>query len=294
MYNFEGMIAAMPTPFNKDESIDYYGVKVLIEFFIEAGLHGVLVGGSTGEFFFLSQEERKELFKCCCEASAGRIPIIAHTGCPRTADTISLSKYADEVGASANLVLTPHFMAVNSSMIYDYYSDIAKNTKNGLIIYHFPGASGTRLSPQQVVELSKIDGLIGIKNTEDMDHTVSILILTRDNPDFHIATGYDSLAFNTLNMGGNASMGVIHNILPRQMVAMYDAIRANKIEEARELNNRLLPITTIIEGEPYPGPLKACLGLLGLPGGVPRKPIPVTSAALTEQLKCYLQDLNVL
>lgn len=294
MFKLQGMYAAIPTPFFPDESIDYDGLKKLTEFLVQGGLSGIIAGGSTGEFTLLSTEERKQVVKTACNAAAGRFSVVAGTGCHRAVDTIELCNYAAEVGADAALVITPHYLIMTEDELFRFYSEVAAESKIPVLIYHFAGATGVALSPEMVLRLSKIDNIVGIKNTEDMDHTAKIIGLTADNPDFDVAVGYDSLAVGTLATGGSASMGVVHNIVPGEMMKIYNAIRNNDVKTAMALNARLCDLVLLLEAEPYPGPAKAALELMGLPGGVPRKPVAASTPELREKMKECLTKLGVI
>ena len=294
MYKLEGMYAAIPTPFHADESVDYEGVKKIVKFLADEGLHGIIAGGSTGEFTVMSTEERKGIIKAACEASEGRISVVAGTGCPRAVDTIELCNYAAEVGADAALVITPHYMIMTEDMLYEYYQEVAEGSKLNVIIYHYALATGVSLSPEFIQKLAKIDNIVGLKNTEDMDHTAKVIGLTADNEKFKVAIGYDSLAIANLATGGDASMGVIHNILPKEMEKIYACVKNNDVREAARLNARLSELVLLLEAEPYPGPAKVALDLMGLPGGIPRKPIAPPSDKMRADMKRCLTELGVI
>ncbi len=294
MYKLEGMYAAIPTPFFEDERIDYEGIKTIVNYLAEQGLHGIIAGGSTGEYTMLSEEERKALIKTACEAAMGRMDVVAGTGCARAADTIRLCNYAAECGASAALVITPHYMVMTEDMLYDYYKTVAENSQIDIIIYHYALATGVMLSPQFVQRLSKIDKIVGLKNTEDMDHTAKVIALTADDKNFKIASGYDSLMIANLATGGDASMGVVHNIVPKTVEKIYACIKNNDVQEAARINAMLSELVLLLEAEPYPGPLKVAFDLMGLPGGVPRRPIAPPSDKMKEDMKNCLIKLGVI
>ena len=294
MYKLEGMYAAIPTPFFPDESIDYEGVKTLVRYLADQGLHGIIAGGSTGEYSLMSVDERKKIIKIACEAAEGRIDVIAGTGCPRAVDTIELSNYAAECGASAVLVITPHYMVISEEELYDFYKTVAENSKLGVIIYHYPLATGITLPPLFVQKLAQIDNIIGIKNTEDMDHTAKVIGLTHDNDSFRVAIGYDSLAVACLCSGGDASMGVIHNIVPKTMEKIYSLVKENNVAEATKIAVSLNELIMLTEAEPYPGPAKYALELMGLPGGVPRKPVAPPSDQMRADMKACLVKMGII
>ena len=159
MYKLEGMYAAIPTPFFEDESIDFEGIKTLVNYLADQGLHGVIAGGSTGEYTMLSEEERRGVIKAACEAGKGRIDVVAGTGCPRAVDTIELCNFAAECGADAALVITPHYMVMTEDMLYDYYKTVAEGSKLPIIIYHYSLATGVSLAPAFIKKLAELDNM---------------------------------------------------------------------------------------------------------------------------------------
>jgi len=294
MYKLKGMYAAIPTPFFEDESVDYEGIKTLVNYLADQGLHGIIAGGSTGEYTMMSVEERKGVIKAACEAGKGRIDVIAGTGCSRACDTIALCNYAADCGADAALVITPHYMVMTEDMLYDYYKTVAEGSKIPVIIYHYSLATGVSLAPAFVEKLAKLDNIAGIKNTEDMDHTAKVIGLTQDIDTFGVAIGYDSLAVANLCSGGDASMGVIHNIVPKTMERIYACIQENNVAEATKISKSLNELVMLTEAEPYPGPAKVALELMGLPGGLPRKPIAPPSDQMRADMRACLMKLGVI
>lgn len=294
MYKLEGMYAAIPTPFFEDECIDYAGVQTLVNYLADQGLHGIIAGGSTGEYMMMTVEERMGVIKAACEAARGRIDVVAGTGCMRAEQTIALTNYAAECGADAALVITPYYMIMSDDMLYDYYKEVAEKSKIGIIIYHYSLATTTTISAQCIARLAKLDNIVGIKNTEDMDCTAKLIGLTADNDTFRVAIGYDSLAVPHLAAGGDASMGVVHNVVPKTMEKIYSCIQENNIKEAARLGIELNELIMLLEAEPYPGPVKAALDLMGLPGGLPRKPIDPPSEKMRADMKACLIKLGVI
>ncbi|MDD2216587.1 MAG: dihydrodipicolinate synthase family protein, partial [Eubacteriales bacterium] len=221
MKRLKGMIAAMPTPFFADESIDFKGVERLAEHLIKGGLHGILVGGSTGEYSLMSMEERKNLIKTVCDVAKNRAYVIAGSSCHRPKDTIEMVQYAGKAGADFALVLPPYYMCTSSQGIIDYYRTIGENSEIGIVVYHYPTATGVSLSPELLVEISKLPNIAGVKDTAEMEHT-SKLICTTKGKNFGIINGCEHLIMGTLASGGDGTMGIVHNLVPNLMRQIYD------------------------------------------------------------------------
>lgn len=288
MYKPYGMISALPTPMLESGEIDYASFEKLIEHVIHGGIHGVLVGGSTGEYSLMTFEERKEIIKFVTETVDKRVQVMAGTGCHRTKDTIDLTKYAENVGVDSALVINPYYMVTNDEGIIEHYQQIAKNTNVGIVIYHYPDATGVELSPELIHEISKIEGIIGIKNTADGIHTSKLFSLVKDDPNFALLTGFEDLFLPTLALGGAGAIGLVHNLLPDKVAKLYELIKADKVEEAAELNKILLPLYKLLEEETVPGTVKAGLKALGIADTTCRSPLKPASPEFEEKIKAYL------
>ncbi|MFP3125820.1 4-hydroxy-tetrahydrodipicolinate synthase [Ectobacillus funiculus] len=293
MYKPFGMIPALPTPMNEDNSIDYKGLAQLIEHLIDGGMHCLLVGGSTGEYSLMSLEERKEVIKFVCETSNGRVPVMAGTGCHRTQDTVELTQYAAEVGADCALVINPYYMPTSRQGIIDHYKAVAESSSIGIVIYHYPDATGVELDPELIHEISQIEGIVGIKNTADGIHTSKLIALTKDNPNFAVLTGFEHLIVPTLALGGQGAVGVAHNLAPKKIAKLYDLIvNENNLKEATALNQELLELYNAIEEETIPGTVKAGLEVLGLSGGPSRLPLVPASEEFKAKIETVLTKLG--
>lgn len=280
-----GMILALPTPLNDDYSINFDGVKQVVNHAIDNGMDGVLVGGSTGEYSLMSLEERKEVIKTVCDAVDGRVPVMAGTGCHRTEDTVALTQFAEEAGASFALVINPYYMSTTEAGILEHYKQVADSVDIGIVIYHYPDATGITMSPELLKEISKIDGVVGIKNTADGQHTSELIALTKDDENFSVLTGFEHLILATLAMGGEGAIGVVHNLVPKQLSELYQSVKNNDLNTATQINQSLLAVYSAMEAEPVPGTVKAGLEALGLPGGPSRKPLVEASPEFKKNIK---------
>lgn len=293
MYKPTGMIPAMPTPFNEDGSINFSAYQGLINHLVDGGVHCLLAGGSTGEYSLMSLEERKSLLKAAVEYAGGRVPVMAGTSAHREEETLELTKYAAEVGADCALVVTPYYMTTSEEGMKAYYKKLAAEAGIGIVIYHYPAATNVELSPEFITELSEEEGIVAVKNTTDQEHTCKVIALTKDNDDFTVLTGFEHLILPTLSVGGHGATGIIHNLVPKEIVEMYELFTKEKdIDGALAINQRLLPLYDYVEAEPVPGPVKAGLDIIGLEGGTVRKPLVPASEELKEKMSKTLKELG--
>ena len=162
---FKGLFSALLTPFNEDSSVNYDAMKKLVEFNLENGIDGFYVGGSTGEGLLLTNEERKETFKCVAEATNGRATLIAHVGTLSTDAAIDMAKYAESLGYDAVSAVAPYYYGFPLESITGYYNDIANSTSLPMIVYNFPNSGKFALTKDIANEMFKNEKFIGIKHT---------------------------------------------------------------------------------------------------------------------------------
>lgn len=289
----KGLYVPLVTPFHDDESIDYDAYKKIIDYVIDGGMDGLLVGGSTGEYHMMTLEERKELIKKGCKIVNGRVPIVAGTGESTAKATIALTNYAADCGAKWGLVLPPYYQQTTEEGIYEFFKEVAAGSKIGIIVYHTPGATNVEISPSMVRRLALIDNIVAVKETIDETHTSASYMMTYDIPNFCIMEANEPLLIPSYAIGIDAAFSIIFNLLPREMRKMYDLVfKDNDIAAARELNKKLSPLFAMMEEEPYPGPVKAGLDAIGLPGGIVRKPLTQPTAALRKKMKAELKKIG--
>lgn len=288
-----GLYVPLVTPFHADESIDFEGYKKVIDYVIEGGMDGVLVGGTTGEYHMMSLEERKELIRRGCEIVDGRVNVIAGTGMNTAKATIELTNFAADCGAKWALVLPPYYHQTTEAGIYEFFKEVAEGSRIGIVIYHTPGSTNVELSPELLRELAKLDGIAAVKETIDETHTSDTYMATRDIPNFCVMEANEPLLLPSYAIGVDAAFSIIFNLLPREMREMYDLVfKKNDLAAARALNVKLAPIFHMMEAEPYPGPVKAGLDAIGLPGGIVRKPLTQPSDGLRAAMKEELKKLG--
>ncbi|MDO4552436.1 MAG: 4-hydroxy-tetrahydrodipicolinate synthase [Bacillota bacterium] len=286
----KGMIVPLITPFNEDESIDFEGYRKVIDHVIDKGIHGVLAAGSTGEYHTMTKEEHKSVIKKACEFVGGRVPVMAGISQTTARATIEFAKYAADCGATWGLVLPPYYQPTTRQGVYDFFKEIAENSPVGIVIYNNPLATGVELEPELLYELSLLENIVSVKDTSDQEHTCKVIALTKDVSDFTVITGYEHLMLPTFSVGGDGAFAIIMNLLPGEMVELYQlSVEQNDFAKAAELNRKYAKMYGMMEAEPYPGPVKAAMELIGLPGGPVRKPLTqpseATRKAFAEELK---------
>lgn len=290
----KGIYVPLITPFNDDNSIDFASYKKVIDHVIEGGVHGVLVGGTTGEYHVMSADERKSLIKAGCEYAAGRVPVLAGVGCPTAKETIELANYAGDCGAAFGMVLPPYYHHTSDLGIVDFFKEVAANSKIGIMIYNYPGATNVEMPPEMIYELSLEENIISVKESADFGHLCRVVALTRDVENFTVFTGEEHFILPTFTVGGQGAFGILINLLPKEIVKMYELVMNNDVDAARKLNSKMTGIYDLmeVEGNPYPGPVKAGLDMIGIKGGKVRKPLTQPTDELKAKMKAELIKLG--
>jgi 4-hydroxy-tetrahydrodipicolinate synthase len=290
----KGIYVPLVTPFNDDETIDFPSYKKVIDFVIDGGVHGILVGGTTGEYHVMSAEERKSLIKAGCEYAAGRVPVMAGVGCFTAKDTIELANYAATCGAEYGLVLPPYYHHTSDEGVVAFYKEIAAASDLGIVIYNYPGATAVDMPPEMILELSRDENIVCVKESADFGHLCRVVALTRGAENFTVFTGEEHFILPTFAVGGQGAFGILLNLLPKEIVQIYDLMMKGDVKAASELNSKMTGIYDLMEaeGSPYPGPVKAGLDMIGIKGGKVRKPLTQPSADLKADMRAQLLELG--
>ncbi len=286
---FQGCFTALVTPF-KEGKIDEDALKRLLEIQIEAGVAGVVPCGTTGESATLSYEEHNRVIELTKELTEGKIKVIAGTGSNSTAETIMLTRHAEEVGADAALLITPYYNKPTQKGLLEHYRKIAEHTSIPLILYNVPSRTGVNMLPETVARLSEFENIVGIKEASgDLDQVSQIIELTDE--DFTVLSGDDSLTLPMLAIGGRGVISVTSNILPGEVSLLCKHFFDGNLEEARKLHQRLQPLNRIMFIETNPIPVKTALSMMGLIEEELRLPLTTITDAnrikLEELLKNY-------
>lgn len=289
----KGIIPAIITPMNEDESVNIDVLRQQIERQIEGGVHGLFPFGTNGEGYILSEKEKIEVLEATIDQVKGRVPVYAGTGCISTADTIRMSKKAEESGADILSIITPSFAMASQKELYDHYVTVAKHVDIPIVLYNIPARTGNKLLPETVAKLAKdVDIIMGAKDSSgDWDNLKAYITLTRDlDKDFRVLSGNDSLILPCLKEGGAGGITGCANVYPRVMSSIYDLFMADKLEEAQAAQDS---IATFRAAFHYGNPntiVKTAVALLGYNVGKCRAPFNQLPEEGIEALKKVLAE----
>lgn len=280
---FKGCGTALVTPFTEEGEIDFEELRKLIEFQILEGVDSLIICGTTGESATMSLNEKKEVIKFAVQIARRRVPIIAGTGGNNTKVSIELSKYAEIVGASALLLVTPYYNKTTQSGLIRHFTTIAENTKLPIILYNVPSRTGINIEPNTCLELSKIDNIVAIKEASgNISQVADIAALCKDN--LIIYSGNDDQIVPILSLGGLGVISVLSNMYPKYVHNMVYDYFSGDIKKATTSQLNAIDLIHSLFCEVNPIPIKYAMNYIGFKCGKPRLPLIELSEAGKERL----------
>ena len=280
---------ALVTPF-RDNKIDFDRFRELIDWHIENGTDAILVAGTTGETSTLTDQEHLDLLRVAGEHIAGRVPYIAGTGSNDTAYSIMLSKYAEEQGADAVLVINPYYNKSTQKGIYVHIKAIADAIKVPIIVYNVPRRTGANISVSTMQKLAEIPNVQAVKEASgDISQITEIARTCGDKLDVY--SGNDDQTLPILSVGGKGIISVSANIIPKDMHNLVATFMDGDVDKARKMQFDTNLINLAMFYETNPIPVKTAMRLLGTDTGEMRLPLvemeEANEARLVEALKEY-------
>jgi len=265
---FHGVLPALITPFTADgAAIDPAALAAIVERQVDAGVGGLVPGGSTGEFTTLTNAERRQLTELTVAAADGRVPVVAGTGALSTRETVELSVHAERSGATAVMVVPPFYEAPGWRELQAHYAAVADAIDIPIMYYNLPSATGVTLTAEQLRELP----VTCLKDTGG-DATAATELIQTDGPT--LLNGWDTLTFAALAAGVRAVVWGTASIVPEACVELHRLLIDDiDLPAARELWARLWPLCAYLESQSYPAAVKAACALVGDATGPVRAPL---------------------
>ncbi len=288
-----GSIVALVTPMQEDGSVDYDGLRALIDWHIAEGTDCIGVVGTTGESPTVSVEEHCEIIRSAVKHAAGRVPIMAGAGANSTREAIELTRFSKEVGADCSLQVVPYYNKPSQEGIYQHFKAIAEAVDLPVVLYNVPGRTVADMLPETALRLAQVPGIVGIKEASGNIERAAQLIKHAPKG-FSIYSGDDGTAVALMLLGGHGNVSVTANVAPRLMHEMCMAAIEGRLQRAREIHLQLLSLHKQLFCEPSPAPTKWAMSRLGKCRPDVRLPItPLTEAgqALVDRA---LRDAGVL
>ena len=293
MRPIQGSIVALVTPMNDDGSIDYAGLRSLIDWHIAEGTDVIGVVGTTGESATVTVEEHCEIIRVAVKHAKGRVPILAGAGANSTAEAIELSRYAKQVGADCTLQVVPYYNKPSQEGIYRHFKAIAEAVDIPIMAYNVPGRTVADMLPETTLRVAGIPGVFGVKEATGSIERAAWLI--RNAPaGFSIYSGDDGTAVALMLLGGSGNVSVTANVAPRRMHELCVAAMQGDVKQARELHFGLLPLHKQLFCENSPAPAKWALARLNRCKNVVRLPLTELSPGGQDLVDGALRECGLL
>jgi 4-hydroxy-tetrahydrodipicolinate synthase len=288
-----GSIVPLVTPF-VDGNVDYDAFELAVDRQVSAGSHGVVVTGTTGEPTSLSLAERGELFRRAVAVAAGRIVVVAATGSANHADTVSLTRVAEQAGADAVLAVCPPFVKPSQAGLVLHFLAVAGATELPCLIYNIPGRAAVGVTSETVVRIAEErPNLVGLKHaSNDLDLVTELLLALGD--DFRLFCGLESYSYPFLVLGGAGLMSAVGNLLPALVAELCDAVARSDHASALALHRRLFPVNQAVFFDTNPVPLKTMMAAIGQGSPEVRLPLAPATDVTLRRLEPVIAQLRTL
>lgn len=288
---FAGLSVAITTPFKNGElDLDTLGTQ--IEYQIEAGTHCIVPVGTTGESPTLSHEEHDRVIAASVEFAAGRIKVMPGTGSNSTREALRLTLWAAKKGADAALVVAPYYNKPTQEGFYLHYKALAEAVGIPICVYNIPGRTAKNIEAETLARMAELPNITMVKEAAgSMDQVSQIIALSN----LTVLSGDDSMTLPMLAVGARGVVSVAGNIVPRDVLAMWNAFEAGNITEARRWHAKLFPLCRDMLGlSTNPIPIKAAMKLLGRDNGELRLPMTPLDQASEAKLRKTLSAYGLL
>jgi 4-hydroxy-tetrahydrodipicolinate synthase len=293
MKTFEGTFVVSVTPMTKDEELNMEAFKDNLNYYIENGVHGIAINGSTGEFATQSYDELKKVMVTAVEVVNGRIPLISGTADCSTSQVVKLTKYAEDVGIDGALIVPPYYSKIDDIELFEHFKTINDAINIPIMVYNNPWTSKIDIPPEGLAKLAELDNIKYVKESSgDITRIPRILDLTDGK--MRIFCGSDNLALESFFMGATGFICVAANIFPKHMSKLYEYANWEKdYEKAKALYSTVLPLCNFLEGSgKFTQTAKFGLEFFGRKAGPPRKPFLPLSEEHKKQAEKIFKNIQ--
>jgi len=274
---FKGIYVAMYSAYNEAGEVDVERVRLLAQYYVDTGITGLYVGGSSGEGLLQTVEERKAVLEAVMDAVKGKLTVIVHVGANATRDAVELAKHAEECGADAISAVPSIYYRLSEQAVEQHWQEMIDSSSLPFIIYNIPQTTGFQLSASLCAKLAQQEKVIGVKMSGESTYELQQL-KAAGGEDFIVFNGPDEQFLAGRIMGAAGGIGGTYGVMPQLFCALDALYEQGRIREAQELQYRINAIINRLLA--YPSLYGACKGILQLRGiatGQPRSPLlPVT------------------
>ncbi|MGE4213028.1 MAG: 4-hydroxy-tetrahydrodipicolinate synthase [Candidatus Methanomethylophilaceae archaeon] len=288
---FAGISTALITPFKADGTVDEDAFRRLIDFQEENGVDVIVPCGSTGESATLSPDEHIRVIEIAVD-QAKKAKVLAGAGSNSTAEAITLSRHAEDLGADGVLSISPYYNKPTQEGIYLHYKAIAESVGIPIVVYNVPGRTGSNITSDTMLRMAEIPGIDAVKEASGNMAQIQRIIAGRPKG-FEVLSGDDGLTIPMMSMGADGVISVAGNCCPGLMSRMVHYMESRLFDEALGINKMLLPLFSALFVESNPIPIKFAMGRLGFGNGTPRLPLTPLSENGQALLVPVLEELGL-
>lgn len=291
--NLYGIVPPMTTPFDSNEEVNESALRADVRYLIEeAGVHGLAVGGSTGEGHTLSTQELRRIVTAAVEETRGRVPVVAGIIVDSTRQAIEKAQAVSDLDVAALQVTPVHYLfRPNDEMMERHFAALAAAVKTPIIIYNV--VPWSYCSPDLLTRIiANVDGVIGVKQSAgDLKLMADLLVQAGDQG--LIMSAVDALLYPSFCLGAHGAIAAILAAVPEFCVQLWDAVQDGDHIQALDLHARLLKIWNALAGDNLPANVKYAMALQGRAAGVPRSPMPASSPAQRSAIRAALTQTGI-
>jgi 4-hydroxy-tetrahydrodipicolinate synthase len=289
-----GLFVAVVTPFHDDASVDFRALERHLDWLVEQGVHGVMVAGTAGEYASLSDPERKEIALQSVRAVGGRGPVIVHTGHSNREPMLALTRHAEEAGADAVMLVPPSIVKPTQGEIEAYFREAASAVSIGVVVYNNPTRVGVGIGVDTLLRISEVPNIVALKDSgRNLAEIIQVIDQAGDR--LAVLSGETDLFLPTLALGGRGGILTMANFAPGLHVELFESFGRGELQEARSLHRKLIELSGVLSAEgKYHAAVKAAMRLMGMPVGVPRRPLSNVSAESETRIRAQLERFGLL
>lgn len=291
----KGIVVPNVTPFNRHGEIDRGALQDLVDYWLGAGVSGLVANASTGEAPFITREERKTLLKLIIDKVDGRVKVFAGTGAMATRETIELTRDAYDYGAEAALVVTPFFFKPSDDELFQHFASLLASVDMPVILYNVPKFTGYSINPKVIERIVfECSNLIGVKDSSGSPGNMAEIIrLVGDKT--NVLSGNADMMLPTLTLGGKGAIVAVANVIPETCVSLYEAYMEGDLREAGQLQLRASFVNKVlVRDHSQLAAIKAALNFMNKPAGLPRRPVRPLSPAEEQEVFEALKLITLL
>ena len=293
MTTIRGAYPVLITPMTKEQEVDWGGVKNNVNYFVDQGVAGIVINGSTGEFVSLTKEEKYQMVEVVMKEINGRIPVIVGTAAETTKETIENTKQAEANGADCALIINSYYCKPKEEEIYFHYKEVSNVVNMPIMLYNNPFTSGVDMSTELMLRIGRdCEKVTHIKESSG-DIRKARDLARQGHGEFEVFCGSEELVMESYFVGATGWISVAGNIVPQLVTDMFNHFQKGEVEKAWTINDQILPLCAFLEGSgKYVQIVKRAMDLLGQAGGPARCPRLGLTPEEDQKLKEILTKLT--